>query len=262
MPTVPADVCLVYLAWRPLGIEPVRAFVDSYRRYEPGVPHRLVVALKGYDEDSLPPLRAELAGVEHEEALVDPSLLDLGTYRVLAEACDAEHACFLNTESRALADGWLARLRGAAAAPDVGIAGASGSLESMLSDAPRWLKAARALQFAAFPNPHVRTNAFLARRELLLELDWPLVRRKGPAHRLESGRRSLTRQILDRGLRPVVVGRDGVVFDPPEWAASRTFRLDDQGNLLVADKRTEQYARADTETRGALRRAAWGAAAG
>jgi hypothetical protein len=58
-----------------------------------------------------------------------------------------------------------------------------------------------------------------------------------------------------------VVGRDGAAYEPAEWPNSRTFRVDEQENLLVADNRTDEYASADAATRAALRRMAWGDAA-
>lgn len=257
------DVCVVYLAWAPAGIEPVRAFVDSYRRHRPGIEHRLVVALKGYDtSERLAAVRRELGDLPCEEVRADPSLLDLATYRTVAGDLGERFVCFLNTESRVLAQGWLHLLRRAAGGGEgVGIAGATGSYESMFSDSLPWLKPVRSRQFSAFPNPHVRTNAFMLPRDVLMTLEWPLVRDKARAHRLESGRRGITRQVLDRGLRALLVARDGTTFDTADWPSSGTFRLGDQQRLLVADKRTDQYAQATGDRRLALARAAWGRAA-
>ncbi len=67
-------------------------------------------------------------------------------------------------------------------------------------------------------------------------------RDKRDTYLLESGRRSITRQILERDLRAVVAGRDGRVYGVKDWAASRTYRSGEQENLLVADRRTEDWA--------------------
>src|SRR5205807_4459014 len=60
-------------------------------------------------------------------------------------------------------------------------------------------------------NPHIRTGVFAIGRELLLALDLPEVPDKPSAYRLESGVRGITRRVQDRGLRAVVVGRDGQI---------------------------------------------------
>ena len=54
-------------------------------------------------------------------------------------------------------------------------------------------------------------------RELFLSLDFPVFASKQDVYRFESGRKSLTRQVLAIGLKPVVVGRDGVVYEISEW---------------------------------------------
>jgi hypothetical protein len=97
-------------------------------------------------------------------------------------------------------------------------------------------------------------------RERMLALDWGVSRRKGSAHRRESGWDGITRQLLADGLEPRVVGRDGRGYAAPEWPHSRTFRSGDQENLLVADNRTRQYDEADSARRAELAQMAWGGA--
>ena len=50
----------------------------------------------------------------------------------------------------------------------VGLVGASGSYESFSTNAPIVARPYRTRQFPRFPNPHVRTNAFMLSRELML----------------------------------------------------------------------------------------------
>ena len=59
-------------------------------------------------------------------------------------------------------------------------------------------------------------------------------------------------------LEVLLVGRDGRSYRKEEWSRSKTFRLDNQQNLLVADNQTRQYDQADLETRKHLTRLAWG----
>lgn len=250
-------LCLVYLAWAPLGPGPVERFVDSYLSHPAGADHTLVVGLKGFaaDEDRSPWTRM-LGRVAHESLELASDVLDLASYREIVERTAAVRYCFVNTETTVLADGWLGHLERNLLAPNVGIVGATGSLESPNSMRPGPLRALRP-GYPSFPNPALRTNGFALERELLLSLEWPLASTKLEAVALECGERGITRQVLQRGLRALVVGRDGRGYEPEQWRESATFRRDGQRNLLLADKRTRHYEAARPSTRRALEWLAW-----
>jgi hypothetical protein len=118
--------------------------------------------------------------------------------------------------------------------------------------------AADAVGFPPFPAVHLRTNAFMGRRELLLELLPTRLTHKARAYRYESGWRSITRGIQRLGLSPRVVDRFGRSFAPEDWPASDTFWQGDQDSLMVADNQSDAYQRADLPTRLLLSRLAWG----
>ena len=117
-------------------------------------------------------------------------------------------------------------------------------------------------RFDPFPNFHIRTNAFMMKRELMLEIERHRLILKTHAHEFESGRNSLTRQILERGLKPIVVGRDGTGYEMDRWHISGTFRQGEQANLLVADNQTMHYHRLAPEEREKLRFQTWGSVSG
>jgi hypothetical protein len=239
---VPANgTCLVHLVWAPLGPSPLASFLESYRRHPAGVTHQLLVVFNGFRAGTdLGPWRELLAGVEHEELALESRLLDLAAYRESAARVPAERYCFLNSYSVVLASGWLGHLERHVRSAGVGLVGVAGSLESLYTHAPFFLRRRRR-DFPPFPNPHIRSNGFMLERELLLSLDWTGPRRKLDAWRLESGKRSITRQVLERGLQALVVGRDGAAYSPEHWRESATFRVGDQPNLLIADNRTRQW---------------------
>ena len=112
--------------------------------------------------------------------------------------------------------------------------------------------------FPAFPNAHVRSNAFMASRDALARVRFGPLWLKFFNFQLESGHRSITNQIAATGLRPVIVGRTGRVYERDEWPHSATFRQSAQENLLVADNQTEAYTNADDDYRAELSRRAWG----
>ena len=57
----------------------------------------------------------------------------------------------------------------------------------------------------------------------------------------ESGPGSVTMRALKAGKRTLLVGADGQIFDTPDWPKSRTFRLGQQSNIIVADNQTRFY---------------------
>ena len=255
---------VVHLVWGPLGPAPLRDFVASYRANPAGEEHELIVLLNGVEDRSL---LAELDGVEHRVLELDRPLLDLAAYDEAARRLTHDRLCFLNSYSVIRGADWLAYLARAHAQPGVGMAGATGSWESQAEwrrGAPRyWLYQLAGLRearrdYPRFPNPHLRTTGFVIDRELLLALAFDRAVDKRAAYLLESGKDGIARELERRGLRMVVVGRDGRSFEVEEWAGSGTFRTGDQENLLIADNQTGAYQGAWHRLRRRLTRASWG----
>jgi hypothetical protein len=259
MAPVTAETVVVHLVWAPLGVEPFARFMRSYREHPAGADHRLLLVFKEFRDDAhRAPWDAVAEQVDHDRSSMPEETLDLAAYMHVAQATDARLLCFLNSTCVILADDWLGLMQRNLDTPEVGMVGATGSWESAYSAALPWLKPFKRRHFDRFPSPHLRTNAFLIGRDTMLSLDWPLVADKESAHRLESGKRSVTRQIWERGLEVRVVGRDGRAYHREDWPVSATFRSGEQRNLLVADNRTLQYEQADPDRRRELARFAWG----
>lgn len=255
------EVCVAYLCWGPLGRRPVEEFADSYRSNPGGCEHELVVVLKDAGDPAVVEACRHLADqAPHARLLeVNPAPLDLGTYVEVTRQVDSPFVCFLNSESRLLDPEWLVKLHTHLATPGIGLVGASGSYESFSSHAPFVTRPLRKRQFPLFPNAHVRSNAFMMERERMLGLDWGRVARKVDAWKLESGWKSITRQVWAQGLDALVVGRDGLAYDRRRYYESNTFRRGDQPNLLVSDKRTMEFDTAPPDRRRWLCELAWGA---
>lgn len=262
---------LVHLVWAPLGPEPLRAFLRSYRAHPAGAEHELVVLLNGAGTKAGPlsrkDLLAELGDTAHRLIDLERPLTDLAAYGQAAMRLEHEWLCFVNSYGVILTDGWLGQLAHAAGQPGVGIAGATGSWESQAEwrrgQPTGWLRQLSAVRAARrdyprFPNPHIRTTAFLLRRQAVLELGLDKAVDKRAAYLLESAHNGITRRLGERGLRAVVVGRDGRVYEVDEWPLSRTYRSGGQDNLLVADNRTTDWQEASPRIRRQLSRDAWG----
>jgi hypothetical protein len=269
-----AGTGVVHLVRARNGAGPFERFLDSYRANPGGAEHDLVLVFKGFRGDGdLAPYEARLAGLPYRRLLVSDEGFDIGAYFRAAEANEYAYLCFLNSFSVLLDAQWLAKLLTEAQRPGVGVAAATGSWESFVQNAARRgagrvpvlgaiggrLRAARlAKSFAPFPNPHVRTNAFVVARRTMLAMSRGPLRRKSEAHRFESGLAGMSAQVLGAGLELVVVGRDGRAYAKDEWPRSRTFRTGEQENLLVSDNQTRAYRDADPAERERLGRLAWG----
>ncbi len=270
------QIGVVHLARAKNGIAPFEKFLQSYRKYPAGAPHDLVIVFKGF-RDRADASRWEKAveDIPHKTIHMSDFGFDLRAYRVAAENAKNPYLYFLNSFSEVLSNGWLEKTFLLMQRGGIGIVGATGSWESMYSNAIRDLgriattsfarrlsclarvKACKAC-FNPFPNHHVRTNAFMMSRDIMLGL-WPryFLTKRG-AYLFENGKRSLTNRILDLRLHALVVGKDGAAYDKEDWINSNTFRRSDQQNLLVADNQTRLYQSADERTKSLLSAFAWG----
>lgn len=271
-----SGIATVYLARAGNGLAPFQNFLQSYAHFPGGMPNDLVIVFKGFKTER------EAAAYSQAAAPFAPKTLfmrdfgfDLRAYELAARQFDHPLFCFFNSFSEILDRDWLAKMYAFIRRPEVGVVGATGSHESMYANALRdhdqrrnaapWARMQSALRvqlcrhfFDPFPNPHLRTNAFLVARELMLQV-WPrLVLTKRGAYLFENGKHGFAKRIMRRGLKVLVVGRDGRAFEKEDWARSQTFRAGEQKNLLVADNQTRQYAEADSATRQSLSRITWG----
>jgi hypothetical protein len=225
------------------------AFLKSLLAHDAKADFELVYILKGYDAGATDPGLSrfrEQTGRNVHEARVSDEGFDIGAFLKVAASSRYERILFFNSYARILAPAWLAfYLAAFERVANCGIAGATGSYEIIDKAQP-------------FPNVHVRTNAFMIDRKLFLDLEkGPLESRKD-CNKFEAGTNGLTRQIMRRGLAPVVVGRNDKTWGIEDWPVSRTFRSGNQENLLVADNRTYDFEAGDPKWRSKLAHLAWG----
>jgi hypothetical protein len=269
-------ICVVHLVRARNGLLPFRNFLDSYSLHRAGLEHELVLVFKGFRraaavEDYL----IEARRLQPKHFLMSDFGFDLRAYSLACQLFPHKVFCFLNSFSELLADDWLRKLFAGLETPGVGVAGATGSSESMYTNVliQRQLMVRPALVsefwtpirlllcrffFQPFPNPHLRTNGIIITREMIVKI-WPrFVMTKRGAYLFENGKNSLTRRVQRHGRRPVLVGRDGRIFEIENWGTSNTFRQGKQENLLVADNQTRQYDRAEDGEKKYLTEVAWG----
>jgi hypothetical protein len=275
------EICVAHLVRRTNEVSAFRTFMDSYRRHEAGVSHDLLIIFKGYRaQANLSIFDAILEGVPHQRIFLPDVGFDVRPYVEVARKQPHRYLVLFNSFSRILVPGWLEILFRAIRRPGVGVVGATGSHQSVYSDFhvlqsemrrsrplmhrltvgslryARYLTSIRG-RFPAFPNYHVRTNAFIVQRETLASMQCGLMLRKWRAYQFESGIGSLTNRVLEAGLRPLVAGADRREYEAPDWPDAGTFWIRKQENLLVADNQTRAYDEGTAAMRDRLAYYAW-----
>jgi hypothetical protein len=238
----------VYLArWRE-GVAVFSRFIESYRDFADDTPHDLLIIFKGFPTRSS---REEyyriLDGVTFIELKKSDTGFDIGSFRKACEHFSYSHYLFLNSSCRILCENYLTKLLNClTAAPCAGLVGPSGSWG--------WAQGMEAI----FPNYHIRTSAFLVRREVLSSVYWPTIFSRHDAYTFEHGGRGITRQIIAMGLEPYVVDADGRWFAKEYWPQSLTHRAGHQEGLMISDKQADLFASSDLSVRERLAQHAWG----
>jgi SEC-C motif len=235
-----AKVGLVFLArglhdqWQ----HAFQRFIHSYDRFATGTSHRLYVVFKGYTSaEHQREAERMFLRIDHVPIHTHDRDFDIGAYKRAAGQISEPMVCFLNSKSEILCADWLRKMTDNLERPGVGLVGNTGSFASIGSIYPA---------FPDFPNIHIRTNAFLLRRDLFCAIaDTFDIRSKYDCWMFESGPNSLTRQVLRKGLKSLVVGRDGRGYEPSQWPQSETYRSRTNANVLIADDEYRAFPKYD-----------------
>jgi hypothetical protein len=271
------DLAVIHLVRASNDLGVLSAFLVSYEKYSAGHAHQLTFLLKGF-AGGLPQSVSDLLDrFPHKRVMCPDYGYDIGSYIYASNRIREPLVLFTNSYCVLQADKWLAKFLNAYHQPRVGMVGASGSWESLsstmlnarsavsgsiLRDGFSKAKALTVglpllLMFPAFPNYHIRTNGFLVARKDFLAIRPALMRTKLDAWLFESGRKSMTRRMRERGLEALVVGKDGSYYLPEEWSRSMTFWQSHQENLMIKDNRSIAYDCGSESLRARLYTCAW-----
>ncbi len=123
--------CVVHLVREANGLSALRGFAEALRSHPPGVECELVLAMKGFASFAeAQPYIDEVADFAPETLFFEDRGFDLGVYFAAAARLRRNRYCFVNSFSRPLADGWLAKLDAALGRQGVGQVGATGAWAS------------------------------------------------------------------------------------------------------------------------------------
>ena len=220
------SVAVLYVYW---GHKNYNTFIESYDKHPAGYPHNLFMLVPG-------------AG------------MNVGAFLDAAKALDHDYLCCCTAYTEFLTDNWLKKMIDVAVLPGVGAVDVMGSYESRAQwgyDGPH------ASDFPVFPNPHLRVVCLTIKRQQLLVFNFAPMKSKLDTLRFESGKDGLPAKIKAAGLKQIVVGANGQPYEERLWPVSRTFRSEDQGNLIAHDKHSRNFAAAPPDMKEWLTRIAY-----
>ncbi len=279
------DVSVIHLVWLPYGIRHFYVFINSYIAHTASYPHELIIVFNGLSNAHPNKPEEYIAFLKENNIHSYRSFYfdkgqDIEIYKKISDRLKSEVVFFLNSFSEIENDNWLKKYI-ENFNEDVGVIGATGSLQSYYSSVFQkntfcwesergflynfkkyklFLKAFFYWRFffRPFPDPHLRTNAFMVRREEFLAMKSKPLTSKFKAYQFESGRKSLTEYYLKKGLKVLVMDRFGKIFETQDWQSSKTFWIGAQENLSISDNQTRIYDEADAANKKLMTKLAWG----
>jgi hypothetical protein len=273
-----ADICVVHLVRAKNGIQPFRNFLESYLKYDSGADHDLLIIFKGFiGTNGTGQYTQLLKEISFKAIHMHDFGFDIRSFFLAVNKINKKYFCFLNSFSTIRGREWLSKLNRNLTQNGIGLVGATGSYESHYSNFlieqksigfAKTQLARRLVHFFAkmkyeyyfdpFPNYHIRTNGFMISQDVMRKIRHGIILSKMDAHRFESGKRSLTKQVLQMNLGVRVIGKNGEDYRMEDWCRSDTFRQGDQNNLLIADNQTNAYLDAGADLKRKLSGYAWG----
>ena len=186
------------------------------------------MVFKGYsDAEHLAEGQSYFEDLPHVPIHTHDAGFDIGCYQRVAHEMREELVCFLNTKSEILCANWLRYLAYHLDRPGVGLVGNTGSYESLHCLIPA---------IREFPNPHIRTNAFLIRRQLFSRIaDRFDIRTKIDGWMFECGPDGLSQQVLREGMQLLVIDRRGDAHHISHWQESGTYCTPNSAPLIGDD---------------------------
>lgn len=278
------EISLVHLIWKPFGLELFEKFIASYKSFAAGCSHQLVIVCNGIKEaaDAAPFRQYAQAQNIACTFLTHEKGYDLEVYRWVTGQLQTKYVIFLNSYSQILAENWLSKYYKGFEDSNTGAVSASGNFLSYSTAVfqknkllPEWGKGLLynfkkytlflkayfywGRLFRSFPNPHIRTNAFMIERKMFLSICPITFSTKFQTYLFESGRKGLTESLLKKGKQVKIVDKNGNLYLPVDWTKSKTFWISRQENLLISDNQTRIYDNASTEEKQQMIKLAWGA---
>tara|TARA_X000000950_G_C13918288_1_gene662014 strand:+ start:722 stop:1555 length:834 start_codon:yes stop_codon:yes gene_type:complete len=239
-------------------------FIDSYKEFEAGQDHDLLIILKGFKKnDDIKWIADSLRDIDFNVIFYPDKGFDISAYFYASRKVKYEHVMFINSFSSITSKNWLNKIFKYIDNEVIAV-GCSGSFESISSSFyynkiyanKNILKKAInvffypfvLLFFQKFPSSHIRTNAFLINRKFFLGYNFKIPHKlKIQAWFFENGRTSLSKFITRKGKNYGLVNKDGNFYSELKFNESKTFADLNENNALITDNQISNFSKLNTE---------------
>jgi hypothetical protein len=159
-----SNLAVIYLARFAEGPKPVANFIESYNRHQAGIVHDRVAIRKGFSDENTSQ-DTILGSLFPNIISVSDDGFDITAFASAAAQLPHKHVVFLNTFSEIVSNDWLAKLRSGLSDIGTGLAGATGSYESLHSSMKQYNRGLFNSQF--LPSPGAMRHLSRTVRKLL-----------------------------------------------------------------------------------------------
>jgi len=261
-------VCYLYTVFDPK--KKLIDFINNYKKYKPGLNHKLVICLKLLNINEINKIRKYLKNTKYIE-FIDPEKKndwDFGSYKRISEKFYNKDVLFLNSHSYPVCNNWLKKLF--VHKNKENVIATTSSYESLVDSVKlknkfhkiiRYIKRKYhfSLNFNKFPNPHFRTTGFLINSKIFLTyIKNKKLEYKEDALKIESGKNGLTNYLKKKKMKIFVVNSDGNKFKENDWKFSETYCFTFQNKSIISDKHTRKYLKLSADEKYKVRLKVWG----
>lgn len=262
------EFLVIYVFSKFDNIERFSNFINSYKKFPSGYPHKLVLCFKILDKEKLILCRSIAKDIKYDEFL-DPIKENDFEFKTMERAIknySNQNVLFLISHCQIEKSNWLKIIKDSFL--DNSYMGFSGSNESIFSSLEfkkfwkiySYLKQYFNLKkkFNKFPNPHIRGPSFVLKKKDFLDfikdkhyLD------KMDAVMTECGKNSMTNYFVQKGYNVYIINSSGIKFDIKDMEKSMTYCNTEVSDVLISDRHHRKFQFASSEIQNKIRKKVW-----
>ena len=246
-------IIIAYLCSPYIPKKNLNNFIHYYKKYKPGVSHKLIICFKNLTLNQINYFRKKLKKIKHDEFIDKEKKndFDFGTNKRVATKYKNNLLFFMNGHSYPVIKNWLTFYKSNYRPKR--IIASTGSYESISSKSlyrhhsDNYLNFIYKIikyhfMFPIFPNPHIRTTNFLILGKDFLKYKYlDQANTKEKAWCLESGKNSIYNYFKIKNYKIYLVNSKNELFTEKNWYKSETYAFKKQSKKIMSDNRIRKY---------------------